>query len=102
MEKDNHAIHNPFTALLGSSEARGRVLPESKKLSKRAEIIEQFVIEINKERVGSKYPLVTGRMIAIKLSHLKVIDELFYFMSICRDAKRRGDSFSRCFWGKLK
>lgn len=70
--------------------------------SERASIVSEFVQEINKERIGSKYKPVTGRMIAVKLSHLKDNGTLYYFLSVCRDYKNRGGAFSKCFWGSLK
>lgn len=81
----------------------------TKKISKRSLIIEEFVNEINKERPctyiknGKKVRLgkISGRTVAIKLSHLKE-DDLFYFLSVCKDYKNRNGSFSKRFFGSIK
>lgn len=70
--------------------------------TERHYILSEFVDNINKERIGTKYKLVTGRFIAIKLSHLKDNGTLYYFLSICKDYKNRQGSFSKCFFGSLK
>ena len=69
--------------------------------NERQELISQFVTAINEERDGKKYKKVTGRQIAIKLSHLD-LQTLYYLMSVCRDAKNRMGSFSKYFWYLLK
>ena len=69
--------------------------------SERASVIQQFTEEINQEREGTKYKLLTGKVIAIKLSHLKLQD-LYTFLSLCRDYKNRQKSFSKYFFGALK
>lgn len=76
---------------------------EKKKISsERAEIISQFVDEINKEREGTKWKPVTGRAVAMKVSHLKNNFELYSFLSNCKDYKNRGGHFGKCFFGSLK
>lgn len=70
--------------------------------SERAWIISQFVEEINKERIGTSFKPLSGRVCAIKLSHLKDNHTLYYFLSTCRDYKNRKGSFSKCFFGSLK
>ncbi len=37
-----------------------------------------------------------------KTSHLKSLSDWSYLKSICDDAERRGDIWSRVFWGSLK
>lgn len=100
--------------------------PEVK--SERAEIIKNFFDELTLDRRMENYrrwkremkklrkditpdefkknPLflkpLTARLIAIKLSHVLDKSELYYFLSICRDYKRRGGSFSKIFFGALK
>lgn len=81
----------------------------TKKVSKRSLILEEFVNEINKERPctyiknGKKVRLekITGKAVAIKLAHLKE-DDLFYFLSVCKDYKNRNGSFSKRFFGSIK
>ena len=87
------------------------VIPEfnlqikSKARGIRSCIIEDFVIELNKD-VGKKYKKgekliliksVRPAFIAFKLSHLTV-DDMFYFLSKCRQSK----SFRGCFYSELK
>jgi len=69
--------------------------------SERATVISIFVQEINKERTGTKFKQLSPKAIAIKLSHLKLQD-LYTFLSLCRDYKNRQKSFSRYFFGALK
>lgn len=69
--------------------------------SERASLISEFVRELNRERMGTKYKSVTGRMIAVKLSHLDN-GALYYMLSVGKDYKKRNGSFSRYFWGSLK
>lgn len=71
--------------------------------SERAEIIQSFVDAINAERRADNYPkMVTGRGVAMKLSHLKNNFELYAFLSNCKDYKNRGGKFGRMFFGALK
>lgn len=75
---------------------------KNKTLNERQYILSQFLEEINKERMGTKWKKLTGRAVAMKLSHLKDNNTLYYFLSICKDAKNRNGSFSKCFFGALK
>lgn len=79
-------------------------LPEFKKstiTSERQSIIKQFVDEINKERINTKWKPITARAVAIKLGTLKSNRELYEFLSECRDYKARNGSFGRRFFGDL-
>lgn len=82
----------------------------TKKISKRSLIIEMFVNEINKERPytytnvngkKTKVGKISGKAVALKVAHLKE-EDLFYFLSVCKDYKNRNGSFSKCFFGSLK
>jgi hypothetical protein len=75
---------------------------------KRKDVIKEFVEKLNDEIVSEnqKNKYVKGYVprkewkpayIAFRLSHLKV-DDLFYFLSVCKQAK----SFGKCFWWNLK
>ena len=75
---------------------------QTKIRSERAFVLSQFLEEINKERLGTKFKPMTGRAVAIKLSHLKDNGTLYYFLSTCRDYKNRHGSFSKYFFGALK
>ena len=70
--------------------------------SERADIVYQFTEAINNERYGTKYKPITGRGVAMKLSHLKDNATLYYFLSQCKDYKNRHGSFSKYFFGALK
>ena len=66
--------------------------------SERADIIGQFVDGINRERKNTKWSPITPRAVAIKVGHLKTNADLYYLLSICKQAK----SFGACFFGSLK
>lgn len=77
-------------------------LPERKKLTnERQAVIKEFVDVINQERIGTKFKPVTGKSIALMLAHLSMQD-LYYFLSVCKDYKNRSGSFSKCYYGALK
>ena len=97
----------------------GTIIPlfnfEEKKstLNKRSLILKEFETEINNERerlgwgyyVGKKWTKtipITGKELAIRLAHVKDTEELFYFLSKCRDYKNRQGSFQKAFFGSLK
>ena len=70
--------------------------------NERQDIIRQFLEELNKERVGTKFKPLTGRGVAIKVGHIKDNHTLYYFLSECKDYKNRNGSFSKYFFGALK
>lgn len=82
---------------------------KSKAKSERADIISKLVDGVNTERPctyilnGKKKTLgkITGRAVAIKMSHIPTKD-LYYILSICTDAKNRGQSFSKVMFGSIK
>lgn len=71
---------------------------------KWADAIEYFREQINKERI--KDNLIPLSFIAIrqKLVALKEIDDLrwFYFQCLRYKTKKKGNTFSKCFFGALK
>lgn len=75
---------------------------KKKTLNERQDILRQFLEEINKERIGTKFKPITGRAVAMKLSHLKDNHTLYFFLSQCKDYKNRNKSFSKYFFGALK
>lgn len=79
---------------------------ESKKKrggGERASIIKEFIDEINKERYYSGFEKeVSPKMIAVKLGILKTNQELYEFLSECRDYKNRHGSFGKRFFGGFK
>lgn len=40
--------------------------------------------------------------IGFRLSHVKDLSDLYYFLSVCRDYKNRNGSFAKMFFGALK
>lgn len=70
--------------------------------NERAFIISQYEEEINKERLYNKIPKVNKKVLAIKLSVFKTNQELYEYLSICRDYKARNGSFSKRFYGGFK
>jgi hypothetical protein len=70
--------------------------------NERQSIIKQFVDEINQERTQEKMKPLTSRYIAIKLGILKSNDELYQFLSECKDYKKRNGSFGKRFFGGFK
>lgn len=69
--------------------------------NERQQIISQFVKEINDER-GTKMKPLTDKYIAVKLGILKTNQELYEFLSECRDYKSRNGSFGKRFFGGFK
>jgi len=89
-------------------------VPEFKKpkiTNERQTVIKEFVDEINKERplkykdkngkIKTLLP-VTPKAVAVKLGHVKNLQDLYYFLSVCKDYKSRHGSFSKAFFGALK
>ena len=82
---------------------RDLAINASKANSERATIVQEFVEEINKEREGTKWKLVHGRAIAMKLGHIKKKEDLYVFLSLCRKYKAEGKgAFGKYFFGALK
>ncbi len=73
----------------------------SKIVNERQDILAQLLEEINRERIGTKWKPLTGRAIAIKVSHIPTKD-LYYILSVGKDYKSRNGSFSKYFFGSLK
>lgn len=76
-------------------------LTKTKITNKRQYILQQFVEEINKERLNTKWKPIYPKVVALKTAHLKIPD-LEFFYSECRDYKNRKGSFSKYFFGALK
>jgi hypothetical protein len=73
--------------------------PPERSLNPRASLIKEFIDEINKERIGTKYKPVSAKCIAIKLGVFKCNEQLVDFLAECRDFKRANGSFSKRFFG---
>jgi len=95
------------TLMIGDILARIKK-PEKKENKKRcgggerASIVKEFIDEINHERAISKMKPLTDRHIAVKLGILKSNQELYEFLSECRDYKKRNGSFGKRFFGGFK
>jgi hypothetical protein len=70
--------------------------------NERQSIVKQFVDELNKERDVTKYKPYQDKYIAVKLGVLKTNQELYEFLSECRDYKNRNGSFGKRFFGGFK
>jgi hypothetical protein len=69
--------------------------------NRRAYLISLMVDEINKDRIGTKFPAIKPKAVAIKTSHLG-ISELDWFHHNCLEYKQRNGSYSKFFFGSLK
>jgi hypothetical protein len=78
-----------------------RAKAKPKPVSERGELIDYFHANANAERDGKRYKKLPIRYYAVKLSHLKIAD-LYYLKSVCEDARRRGGSWAKAFWGSLR
>lgn len=74
---------------------------KAKRGTERTDMIAEIVDIVNKERFGTKFPKVSFITIYKKVEHLDD-SSLRYTLSICNDAKRRTNNFSKCFFGSLK
>lgn len=80
-------------------------LPTKKKGgSERGDLIQKFIDEINKGRIGTKYPKLTKKGeagVAILINqhpNLKELDQLYRFYGMCKESK----SFSAYFYWIVK
>lgn len=96
----------------------GEDTPEAKKrnLSERATLLQEMIDEVNKERSTPKFYLKNGKKVwikpittpadktgfAVKFSHIKKTNDLYYLKSICLDYRSRHGSFSKCLFGSIK
>jgi hypothetical protein len=76
-------------------------IEKKKSHSERADLLESILVEINRERLGTKYKPMSPRVLAIKLSHLSKAD-LYYLISCARDYRDRHGSFSKYVFGVIK
>lgn len=74
---------------------------KTKITNRRQYMIKQFVDELNLE-VKKGQRKWTPYYIALRLGHLKKLEDLDYLYSICKDYQHRSGSFSKCFFGSLK
>jgi hypothetical protein len=65
--------------------------------SERADLLRQFLEELNLERNLTSYPTLKASRLAMMLAHLDTWD-LKLFLANCKEAKH----FSKYFWYQLK
>lgn len=75
--------------------------PKQLRRSERGDLIEYFMTEANADRDGAKFKKLPLSYYAFKLSHINVKD-LYYLKSVCEDARRRGNSWSKTFWWQIR
>lgn len=75
-------------------------LPEktSNRKTERGELLVYFRDRLNETRDGKIYKKLTIGTIAVKLGHLKKVEDLYYLKSICDQSK----NFGATFWYSIK
>jgi hypothetical protein len=81
--------------------AKYQKAPRKRRRSERGDLIETFLLRLNPGRKAKGYPPLTYGRLAYLLTGIKTPD-LYYLMSVCNDAERRGYPFSAIFWRELK
>ena len=71
------------------------------RLNERSALIQEMLEIINQERIGTKYKPLTGRGLAIKISHIPTQD-LYATHSMAKDYKVRKGSYSKYLFGAIK
>jgi hypothetical protein len=71
------------------------------RMSERNLILKEILEFVNEERKGTKFKPLTGKALAIKLSHIPTKD-LYYTKSVGLDYKKRHGSFSKFLFGSIK
>jgi hypothetical protein len=75
--------------------------PSRQRRSERSDLLETFLLRLNPGRKAKGYPPLTYGRLAYLLAGIKTAD-LYYLLSVCTDAERRGYPFSAIFWRELK
>jgi hypothetical protein len=74
--------------------------------SERGELLKQFLEPININRVSNKFKPITIARISMLLPKEIPTSDLYYLLSVCTDAGRRGknyhESFSKKFYWEVK
>lgn len=68
----------------------------------RESLINQFIEEINKSRIGTTFSPVNKRGIAVKINGNPFLKESWQLESFLKKCKESKSGFSRCFFGSLK
>lgn len=69
--------------------------------NERDELFEYFFSKLAPDYKAFTKKTLSKKFLAIKLSHLKLMD-LYAFKRLCEDAAGRNYPFSKYFWGNLK
>jgi hypothetical protein len=99
------SISNYLKNRIQSTNLEAQLKYESKEYSKKwAEAVQHFQRRINQDRKKENQPLLSFIVIRQKLAGIKEIDDLRWFYKQCVDYKykKKGNTFSKCFWGALK
>jgi len=75
--------------------------PDKRRRTGRSDLLETFLLRLNPGRKAKGYPPLTYGRLAYLLTGIKTAD-LYYLLSVCTDAERRGYPFSAIFWKELK
>ena len=76
--------------------------PTSGRRSERGDLLDYFTGKINQCRVGTPYKPVKVSYVAFRVGHLKRLEDLYYLKSLCDSEERRGESWSKIFFGSIK
>jgi hypothetical protein len=75
--------------------------PDKRRRTERSDLLETFMLRLNPGRKAKGYPTLTYGRLAYLLTGIKTAD-LYYLLSVCTDAERRGYPFSAIFWKELR
>jgi hypothetical protein len=75
---------------------------KGKYATERGELIQYFTDRLNATRDGKKYKKLSYAAVAVKLSHLKQLQDLYFLKSTLLDAERRGFPWSAIFWKEIR
>jgi hypothetical protein len=75
--------------------------PDKRRQSERSDLLETFLSRLNPGRKAKGYEPITYGRLAHLLAGIKTAD-LYYLMSVCNDAERRGFPWSAIFWKELR
>lgn len=91
----------PQSLLTRFSQASLLTTKAVKRMSERSTLLEEMLDIVNREREGTKFKKMTGRGLAIKLSHIPT-EHLYATHSMAKDYKVRKGSYSKYLFGAIK
>jgi hypothetical protein len=71
-----------------------------KRLTERGEMMRYFKDELNKTRIKDGFEYISMPRMG-KILEMIPTSDLYYLKSVCDEAARRGNSFSKRFWWEL-